>query len=181
MNNNDYGQDMKLRDLPKVELHCHLEACFRHETVMSVGKTLGLDIPQNPDVFREQWLLSSPVKNLQIALARFSDIQKIWCSEEVIERMSFEACQYAVKQGIRIMEFRYSPDFIALGKPHLNFEKIHAAILRGVSRGRHPDLAVGLIGIVQKTLSIEAATKTVEFIVGHADTFVALDFADVAT
>lgn len=167
--------------LPKVELHCHLEACFRPETVMETGHILGLDIPQDPVVFHREWLLSRPLESLQVALERFIDIQRIWCSEEIIERLTFEACEDAVKQNIRIMEFRYSPDFIAAGKNGLTFEKIHAAILRGIKRARHPDLAVGLIGIVQKTLPLRDAARTVEFIAGNADSFVGLDFADKDT
>lgn len=169
---------LNFRDVPKVELHCHLEACFRPQTVMEVGRTLGLDIPQNPKLFRDEWLLTRPLANLAVALARFVDIQRIWCSEEVIERMTFEACEDAVAQGIRVMEFRYSPDFIALDKPHLDKEKIHSAILRGVQRAADLELAVGLIGIVQKTLPVSEAARTVDFIVDCGETFVALDFAD---
>jgi adenosine deaminase len=172
---------VNFRKIPKVELHCHLEACFRPQTVMEAGKTLGLDIPQDPDVFRREWLLIRPLENLEVALARFVDIQRIWCAEEVIERMTFEACEDAVEQGIRVMEFRYAPDFIAFGKPHLSREKIHRAILRGVRRAEGFDLAVGLIGIVQKTLSIAEAARTVDFIVDCAETFIALDFADKDT
>ena len=172
---------MNFKQIPKVELHCHLEACFRPETVMEIGRTLGLSVPQDLVTFRNEWLLSKPLESLDVALARFVDIQKVWCSEEVIERMTFEACEYSVEQGIRIMEFRYAPDFIAADKPHLDFEKIHAAVLRGVNRGAHPDLAVGLIGIVQKTLPLDAAGKTIEFMIENADTFVGLDFADQDT
>jgi adenosine deaminase len=169
---------MNYKAIPKVELHCHLEACFRPDTVMEVGRTLGLDVPQDPERFHNEWLLSQPLENLEVALQRFVDIQRIWCSEEVIERMTFEACEYAVEQGIRIMEFRYAPDFIASDKPHLSFRKIHEAILRGVARADEFDIAIGLIGIVQKTLSLADAERTIDFIIQNADTFVALDFAD---
>ncbi|MEX2122829.1 MAG: adenosine deaminase [Woeseia sp.] len=172
---------MNYKSIPKVELHCHLEACFRPQTVMEVGKTLGLDIPQDADVFHREWLLTTPLESLEVALARFVDIQRIWCAEEVIERMTFEACEDAVEQGTRVMEFRYAPDFIALGKPHLDREKIHRAILRGIRRAEELDLEVGLIGIVQKTLPIADAARTVDFIVDCAETFIALDFADKDT
>jgi adenosine deaminase len=172
---------MFYKELPKAELHCHLEACFRAETVMEVGRVLRLDVPQDHKRFREEWLLSRPLENLEVALQRFVEIQKIWCSEEVIERMTFEACEYAVEQGIRIMEFRYAPDFIANGKPHLTFQKIHEAILRGLERASEFDIAIGLIGIVQKTLSLDRAERTIDFIVQNAGTFIGLDFADKDT
>jgi adenosine deaminase len=175
------ANQMNYKEIPKVELHCHLEACFRPETVMEVCRSLGLDVPQDPKRFHDEWLLSKPLENLEVALQRFVDIQKIWCSEEVIERMAFEASEYAVGQGIRIMEFRYAPDFIANGKPHLTFQKIHDAILRGLARAADFDIAIGLIGIVQKTLSLDDAERTIDFIVENADTFVAIDFADKDT
>jgi len=172
---------MNYKDIPKVELHCHLEACFRPGTVMEIGRTLGLDVPQDQERFHRDWLLTQPLENLEVALQRFVDIQRIWCSEEVIERMTFEACEYAAEQGIRIMEFRYAPDFILNGKPHLSFQKIHDAILRGLERATGLDVAFGLIGIVQKTLSLEEAGKTIDFIIENAETFIAIDFADKDT
>ena len=57
----------------------------------------------------------------------------------------------------------------------------NAAVLRGIDRGSHPNPAVGLVGIVQKTLPLHAARKTIEFIIANADTFVGLDFADQDT
>ncbi len=168
---------MNYREIPKIELHCHLEACFRPATVMEVAGTLGLGVPRDPEAFRREWLLTSPLENLEVALARFVDIQRIWCSEEVIERMTLEACEDAAAQGIRVMEFRYSPDFIAAGKPHLDRERIHRAILRGVEAAGN-DLAVGLIVIVQKTLPLGEAGRTVGFAVECADTLVGIDFAD---
>ena len=169
---------MNLRSLPKVEHHCHLEATFREETIREIGRTLGLDIPDDPEAFRRDWLITEPMDNLEVALKKFANIQSIWASEEIIERLTYEACGYARDQGIRIFELRYSPNFIAAGHPNLTFETIHESICRGVDRARHPDLAVGLIGIVQKILSPEDADYTTDFIIEHCDSFVGIDLAD---
>ena len=58
---------MNYKEIPKVELHCHLEGCFRPGTVMEVGESLGLDVPNDPDVFHREWLLSSPMENLEVS------------------------------------------------------------------------------------------------------------------
>ena len=145
---------------------------------MDVGRTLGLHLPQDVETFRRDWLLTRPLESLRVALSRFVDIQRIWCSEEVIERLTAEACEDAAAQGIRVIEFRYAPDFITAGKAHLTRERVHRAILSGIERAAEPGLAVGLIGIVQKTLPLADAAKTVDFIIECAESFVAIDFAD---
>ncbi|NJO13176.1 MAG: adenosine deaminase [Gammaproteobacteria bacterium] len=169
---------MTIRSLPKVELHCHLEGCFQPATLREVGRTLGIEVPADPEVFRREWLITEPMTNLGVALAKFAKVQSIWGSEEVIERLTFEACEYGRAQGIRIFELRYSPDFIAEGHPNLTFEKIHRAIVRGVARAAHPDLAVGLIGIVRKILPAGPAAYTTDFIIENRDSFVGIDLAD---
>ena len=170
---------MDSKNIPKVELHCHLEACFQLQTVKEIGHTLGLDIPEDPDVFRQEWLITEPVDNLELALKKFANIQKLWGSEETIERLTYEACEYGVEQNIRIFELRYSPDFIRGANPRLSFEKIHEAITSGVARAKRPDFAVGLIGIVQKTLSLEDAAYTTDFIIQNKEAFVGIDMADM--
>ena len=170
---------MNSKNIPKVELHCHLEACFQPHTVKEIGHTLGLDIPDDPGVFRQEWLITEPVDNLELALKKFANIQKLWGSEETIERLAYEACEYGVEQNIRIFELRYSPDFIRAANPRLSFEKIHEAIVRGVARAKRPDFAVGLIGIVQKTLSLEDAAYTTDFIINYKEAFVGIDMADM--
>ena len=169
---------MDLKSLPKVEHHCHLEATFRQDTIKEIGRTLGLDVPSDPEVFRREWLITEPMDNLEVALNKFFKIQKIWASEEIIERLTFEACEYAREQHIKIFELRYSPNFIAEGHPNLTFESIHESICRGLERARHPDLAVGLIGIVQKILPQEDAEYTTDFIIENRDSFVGIDLAD---
>jgi adenosine deaminase len=102
----------------------------------------------------------------------------VWGSEEAIERLTAEACEDARHQNIRILELRYSPDFIAEGHPRLTFEKIHQAIVRGLERSRHPEFAVGLIGIVRKILPDAQAAYTTDFIIENKASFVGFDFAD---
>ena len=156
---------MDSKNIPKVELHCHLEACFQRQTVKDIGQTLGLDVPEDPEVFKREWLITEPVDNLEQALKKFANIQKLWGSEETIERLTYEACEYGVEQNIRIFELRYSPDFIRAANPRLSFDKIHEAVVRGVARAKRPDFAVGLIGIVQKTLSLRDAAYTTDSII----------------
>lgn len=170
---------MNFNDIHKVELHCHLEACFYLQTIQETANTLGLDVPSDIETFRREWLITEPMNDLQDALKKFAKIQSIWSSVEIIERLTYEACEYASKQGIKIFELRYSPDFIAKGHANLNFEKIHCAILKGIERATHLDIAIGLIGIVQKILPVREAMYTTDFIIENKASFVGIDLADM--
>ena len=161
-----------------MELHCHLEGCFRLETAMEIAATLNLDAPRDPNEFRRQWLITEPLPNLEVALQKFSYVQSLWASAEIIERLTCEACECAVQQGIKILELRYSPNFIASAHRSLSFEQIHGAILRGLQQAEDLELAVGLIGIVQKTLATSDANYTTDFMIEHKDSFVGIDLAD---
>lgn len=169
---------MNIQSLPKVELHCHLEGAVPPAVIREVARDVGIKVPADEETFRREWLITEPMTNLAVALGKFANIQSLWVSEEVIERLTYEVCQYGHRQGIRIFELRYSPDFIAEGRRWPNFERIHSAIVRGVERARHPGMAVGLIGIVRKILPEEKATYTADFIIEHRESFVGLDFAD---
>lgn len=169
---------MDLKTLPKVELHCHLEGCFSLETAREVGRTLHLDVPADADAFRRDWLITEPMNSLETALKKFDNIQAIWSSPELIQRLTFEACEYAKQQGIKILELRYSPNFIAGGSQELDFETVHRCILAGLEQANDLELAVGLIGIVQKTLSTKEAEYTTDFIIENKDTIVGIDLAD---
>jgi adenosine deaminase len=167
-----------IRTMPKVELHRHLELCFRHSTLLEVGPTVGVEVPADPEVFRREWLITEPMVNLERALAAFTNVQSVWGSAEIIERLTYEACEDAVAQGIRILELRYAPTFIAQGHPNLDFDTIHGAVLCGLDRARELPISVGLIGIIQKTLSDEDAASVADFIIANRDTFIAMDLAD---
>ena len=66
---------MNSKEIPKVEPHCHLEACFRPPGVMEIAVTLGHDIPMDLLRFYREWLLSASLENLEVAVKRFVDIQ----------------------------------------------------------------------------------------------------------
>ncbi|MCB0342855.1 MAG: adenosine deaminase [Pseudobdellovibrionaceae bacterium] len=169
---------MNLKDLPKVELHRHLELSLRHSTIRELAPQIGVIIKNDKD-FADHFLIEDPMLDLQSVLHKFLDTQKLLHSEEIIERIAFEAVEDAARENIRWLELRYAPTFVNQGHPHLNFKKIHSAIVRGVKLAESKyNIGVGLIGIVQRTLDDLAAQAVAEFIMDHNDTFLAMDLAD---
>ncbi len=103
-------------------------------------------------------MILEPMKDLGTVLNKFLDTQKLLATPEILERITFEACEDAYKNdGIRIIEFRYAPTFIEQGH-NMSFEQIHEAIVRGMKRAESTyPMAVGLICIIQLILPVKDA------------------------
>jgi adenosine deaminase len=169
---------MTLKKLPKVELHRHLEGAIRLETIKELADTLGIEMPDDRAELREKVLVTRPMENLAVVLGKFWLTQSVLASEEILERIAFEACEDAHLEGIRILELRYAPSFIQINHPGLNYDSIHSAIVKGIRRAEKTyPIAVGLIGIVVRVDPMDVATRVTDFIIDHKDTFVAIDLA----
>jgi adenosine deaminase len=164
--------------LIKAELHRHLELCLRPDTIWELAPQFGIQLKSQKE-FQDRFMILEPMKDLGTVLNKFLDTQKLLATPEILERITFEACEDAYKlEGIRILELRYAPTFIETGHK-MTFEEIHSAIVRGVAKAEaiYP-MAVGLICIIQRILPVKDAEKVVNFALEHKDTFVGLDLAD---
>jgi len=170
---------MDLAQFPKVELHRHLELSLRASTIRELAPKFGIPIPDEK-TFKERFVITQPMKDLGAVLNKFLDTQKLLGSEEILQRITFEACEDAyLKEGIRILELRYAPTFIIQGHSNLTFESIHAAIVKGMHRAeKQYPIAVGLICTIQRILPVKEAEKVTDFAIDHKDQFIGLDLAD---
>lgn len=169
----------QLRELFKVELHRHLDCSVRWSTLVELAPLVGIELPENSRQKREKFLITQPMQDLESVLKKFLNAQKILASEEILERIAYEACEDAYNDGIRLLELRYAPTFITEGHTHLNFSKIHQAFVRGIQRAEKKwEMGVGLIAIIQRTKDLATAEKVIDFTIDHKDSFVGVDLAD---
>ena len=169
----------EIRLLPKIDLHRHLDCSMRWSTLLEVANTLKIDFPRDPSQQAQHFLVTDPMVNLEAVLNKFLIAQKVLASEEILERLAFEACEDAFNDGVRILELRYAPTFIADGHPNLTYEKIHHAFLRGIERAQKKwPIIAGLICILQRILPLEKVEKVTQFAIENKNTFLAVDLAD---
>ncbi len=140
-----------LRDLPKVELHRHLDGSVRLETMWDLARRHRLDLGASSLAELERIArLPTPAASLQEMLAGLGPTRKVLCGYEAIERVAFENVEDAWLDGVRLLELRFTPGAIAAGSG-LSPDAVIEAVLDGVERGaaRWP-LEVGLIGILRR-------------------------------
>jgi len=169
---------MNLKYLPKIELHRHLELSVRHSTIKALAPKIGVNVDTEED-FANNFLITEPMKDLGSVLNKFLDTQKLFFTEDIIEQISYEICEDAFNEGIKILELRYAPTFLVMGHDKINFEQAHLAIVRGIKRAEKDfKMAVGLLCIIQRISPLDVAESVTDFAIDHKDTFIGLDLAD---
>ena len=110
-----------LFNIPKVELHCHLELAYRLNTMKSWAIEDG-DLPKgcSDDEFKAKYMVLSPMNDLPTVLQKFLVTRDRIKSLERIERLVFEACEnmYLIS-NVRLLELRYAPSFVLEKYPEL--------------------------------------------------------------
>jgi adenosine deaminase len=167
-----------LAQIPKVELHRHLECSIRFSTLKELAALSGMQLPKTDREIKEKLLVTKPMGDLNAVLEKFLVTQTVLSSEEVLTRITYEAIEDAVKEGIRILELRWAPTFIHQGHEHLSFVQMHRAIIKGVEKAKHLPIAVGLMVLIQRILPLKFAEQVTDFAISHKGEILALDLAD---
>lgn len=168
----------QIRDIIKVDLHRHLDCSVRWSTLVELSKE-NSTFQKSHRELRNEFLILEPMTDLGSVLRKFTHTQKLFKSEDILERIAFEACEDAFNDGIRLLELRYAPSFIQEANPHLSFERIHLALVKGIQKAEKTwPIAVGLICIIQRTKPVALAEDICAFAIEHKDTFLGLDLAD---
>jgi adenosine deaminase len=179
------NKKIDFQKLPKVELHRHFDCSMRFTTMLEIAQAMGL-VEANTDSevkkFREEYLITKPFKDLNEVLRKFVFAQKLLSSVEILERLAFECVEDMYNDGIRVVDLRYSPNFIQGANPSLSFEQIHNALCVGLTKAlKFYPMAVGLIIIIQRTLDLPSANKVLDFVLSKPKYVYGIDMADDET
>lgn len=98
------------KNLPKVELHCHLDGSVRVETIFDIALKEGIDLPSdNIDEIKKLSKVPHDCTSLDEYLKRFDLPLKVMQSKESLKRISFELLEDASKENIKYIEIRFAP------------------------------------------------------------------------
>ena len=176
--------NIDLKEIQKVELHCHLELSYRKSTLLEWAIEDG-DFSKDLDQthFEDKYLILSPMTDLPSVLHKFLASRDRLKSLERIERLTFEVCEdmYLVS-NVRILELRYAPSFILETYPELGGENILRAIIKGCERAeaKYP-IATGIICLLQRIKPFNENDYWADFAIDHKDVILGLDLADDET
>jgi adenosine deaminase len=171
--------DATYNDLPKTEIHCHLEGAIRTQTLIDVARQYNLPLPSyQPEELNKHVKVLDQWRDLHAVLEAFTIAQNSLVAPEVVERIAWELFEDAAAQNIRLLEVRFSPDW-AFTPNRLDWDAALEGILRSKARAEHEfDMAVGLIAITSRGRGPESCVKTVEWAIRQKGHIHGIDLAD---
>lgn len=170
----------KIRNIRKAELHRHIEGCVRVDTVLDIARKNKLKLPTfDPAGLARLYKLSAPGASLGEVLGRFDMAQASFVSYAEVERVTCEALEDAYKkENIRLLELRYSPDFMAKAGG-LDWQKSLDVIVSAMARfEKSSSLVCGVIVIASRSYGLPSAEKTAAFAIKNKKKVIGFDLAD---
>ncbi|HUQ99830.1 MAG TPA: adenosine deaminase [Gemmatimonadaceae bacterium] len=167
----------KLRELPKAELHCHLDGSLRPSTLIELARDRRIELPGTSVEEIRDYMRVDDAENLEDYLKRFDITISVMQTADALERIAYELAEDAAEDGVRYIEVRNAPILNVVNG--LTLVQAVEAPLRGLRRAEKDFGIVGRFIICSlrqypPATSLEMARLAVEF---KNDGVVAFDLA----
>jgi len=171
--------DPRYNDIPKTEIHIHLEGAIRTGTIIDIAQEYNLKLPAyEVNELDRHVKVYEQMRDLETVLEAFAIFQNSITSPKVVERIAWELFEDSGKQNIKLFEVRFSPDWAFHGH-NLDWDKCLEGLLRARSRAEAEfDMAIGYIAITSRSMGPESCVKTVDWSIRHQDHILGIDLAD---
>ncbi|HEY8831009.1 MAG TPA: adenosine deaminase [Gemmatimonadaceae bacterium] len=167
----------KLRQLPKAELHCHLDGSVRPQTLLDLAREYRVPMPKQTAEELAEAMRADDAKSLEDYLRLFDVTISVMQTADALERVAYELAEDAAEDGVRYIEVRNAPILNVV--KGLTLVQAVEAPLRGLRRAENDFGITGRFIVVAMRQfpaehSLEMARLAVEF---KNDGVVAFDLA----
>ena len=163
---------------PLIDLHRHLDGSVRLETILDLGRLHKIPLPGDTlDALRPHVIVTTPQPGLIEFLAKFKWMTAVLADYDACRRIARENVEDAHREGIRYIELRFSPAFMA-DAHNLDPSRVTAAVIEGVREGEETTgVKAYLIGILTRTYGPVRARRELRALLDHKNEITALDLA----
>jgi adenosine deaminase len=125
-----------LREMPKADLHLHLDGSLRIPTLIESAKKLGVTLPS----FTETGLREQVFKDTYGSLAEYLHGFQYTCAVlrdlEILEQVSYELAVDCQEEGVNYIEPRFAPQLLMDSERGLTLEAVVDAAAKGFERAK---------------------------------------------
>ena len=124
--------DQLLRDLPKTDLHVHLDGSLRLASLIEMAKERKIALPSYTEEGLKEQVFKQSYGSLVEYLAGFSYTTAILQDQESLERSAYELAWDNINEGVCYIEVRFAPQLHA--HDDLSIREVLSAVNRGLER-----------------------------------------------
>ena len=153
---------IRFSELPKIELHCHLDGCLRTKTVIELAKKENIKLDSlEYDKIEELLVVPSECNSLDTYLKRFDLPILLMQNRENLKRISYELLEDVNRENVKYIEIRFAP-LLHITKG-LSIKEVIEAVLEGMKEGEK-DFKVksNLIICIMRHHNLESGYKLIE-------------------
>lgn len=152
-----------LFNLPKADLHRHLEGSLRLATLAEIAREHGVDLPSyDIEELRPYVQITNDPADFHIFLAKFRLLRRFYKTPEAVARVAYEAVADAAEDNIRYLELRFNPAALARTQG-FSYEEVSDWVIEAVLRAqRDYPITVRLIATIVRDEGVENARRIVE-------------------
>ncbi len=122
---------MDISNLPKIELHCHLDGSLRVETVIELAKRENIKLDSYEyDYVKNLLVVSEKCNSLDEYLKKFDLPNEVLQTKENLKRAAYELLEDAAKENVKYIEVRFAP--VLHTKKGLALEEIIESVINGI-------------------------------------------------
>jgi adenosine deaminase len=135
-----------IRQIPKTDLHVHLDGSLRIPTLIELARKEGVKMPSYEEAGLREQVFKEVYTSLPDYLQGFTYTIAVLNNAENLERVAYELVEDSLAEGVRYLEVRYAPQLHA--RKELTIEQVLRAVCRGMERAKKahnskPDVVSG--------------------------------------
>ncbi len=123
----------EMKNLKKIDLHCHLDGSLSEETIQKMAQNNGILLPEREELF-QRLCAGDDCQDLKEYLDCFEIPLSLLQTEENLEEAVRSLLKDAAKENTLYMEIRFAPLSSVSGG--LSCEQVIAAAVNGLKKGR---------------------------------------------
>lgn len=164
--------------MPKSELHRHLAGCITPELIVELAERFAVPVPSRDlEELDRLVVLRKPMETLQQVLACFHLFMGLFTSPRVVRYVTERVIDDAARDGIRYLELRFSPGFVAHSHG-LNLVDVMDAVAEGAAAAATRNaMTVPLIAIASREMGASKCLETFRLAAEYRPQIVAVDLA----
>lgn len=151
-----------LSELPKVDLHVHLDGCLTPETLIRLAEQQGLSLPSEDAADLIPFLrVSEDCTNLTEYLSKFDFVLPFLQTSEALEQVAHQVVEQAANHRVKYIEVRFAPQLHR--NAGMTIEETISYVIKGLQRGEEQfGIKARVIAICMRNHSLEANLAVVE-------------------